>query len=371
MKSIYNNDFAYLVGNFCADGSFYKDSSGYRFEFVDGSPYENELKYSLGHILKIKKIIKNYLGLNLPKIRKRGHRFVLSFRNKTFSDLFVEFFGFLPGDKSRIIDIPEKYRNTSYEKSFWIGFLDGDGSIARKSKRLAVESMSKKIIKSFAEYLDKMGIYYSNYESKRGNEKSYVLLIRSISFKNFADKIGFYHPLKSSLLKEKLMEREFYNVNEIDETSLGKPIDYIQIFDNSIFLKDGRELLLKYGYTKYHRNNVSVMEIFELMKKKGLPDKKILGIIGKYRFKKSKGSMNSVALPLTFTYDLLKLAKFVRIRAGGISFSRRYIESFKEDYSEILDLAEKIFDIKPKYTCKNEPLFCSGVLADLFKSVIK
>lgn len=35
-----NSDFAYLIGNFLADGSFYKDKNGYRFEFTDGSPYK-------------------------------------------------------------------------------------------------------------------------------------------------------------------------------------------------------------------------------------------------------------------------------------------------------------------------------------------
>lgn len=42
MKSIFNHNFAYLIGNFMADGSFYHSGGGSRFEFVDGSPYEEE-----------------------------------------------------------------------------------------------------------------------------------------------------------------------------------------------------------------------------------------------------------------------------------------------------------------------------------------
>ena len=88
--------------------------------------------------------------------------------------------------------------------------------------------------------------------------------------------------------------------------------------------------------------------------------------INKYRFKKSKGSTNSVKLPLILTEEILRMAKFARIRAGGISFSKRYIESFGENYSRILNLFKITFDINPKFTCKNEPIFCSGVLKDFF-----
>ena len=82
MKNINNSNFAYLIGNFMADGSFYKTERGYRFEFVDGSPYDKELRYSLNHILTIKRILENFLGKKLRGIRKRGNRFVLSFREK-------------------------------------------------------------------------------------------------------------------------------------------------------------------------------------------------------------------------------------------------------------------------------------------------
>ena len=370
MKSIYNNDFAYLIGNFVADGSFYKDSSGYRFEFVDGTPYKNELKYSFQHISKIKKIIEKFIKKNLPPIRKRGNMYRLYFRNKELANLFLNFFKFLSGDKSKIIDIPKNYKETKYEKYFWIGYLDGDGSIARKSNRVAVESMSKNIIESFAEYLDNLGIYYSYYESKRDDGKSYIILIRSVSFRDFARKMGFNHPLKSKLLKEKLKKEEFFRKNELNESLLNKKINYINIFDNSVYLENGRELLIRYGYTKYHRKNASISEIANLMKNRGLKDDVMLKIIGEYRFKKSKGSMNFIRLPTTFDDKLLKLARFVRIRNGSISFSRAYIESFNENFNEILETTKKIFGINPIYTCKNEPIFCSGVLADLFKAIL-
>ena len=83
-----------------------------------------------------------------------------------------------------------------------------------------------------------------------------------------------------------------------------------------------------------------------------------------------KGSTNSVKLPPYFNKNLFRIAKYVRIRQGGISFSRRYIESFEEDFEETLQITQKIFDIKPKFTSKNEPLFCSGVISDFFNKII-
>lgn len=370
MKSVYNKDFAYLIGNFAADGSFYEDSQGYRFEFVDGSPYDRELTYSLQHLNFIKYILEKFLYRKLtnPVKRKNTNMYRLYFRNNELANIFLDFFKFLPGDKSRVIDIPSVYKGTKYEKYFWIGYLDGDGSIARNSKRIAVESMSKNIIISFSEYLSKQGIYFSTYKSVRMNENSYVLLIRSISFKDFVEKLGFNHPLKLKLLREK-SEESFFRQNEIDYSLLDTKIDYPKIFDNSVYLENGRELLIKYGYTKYHRKNASINEIVNLMKNKRVKERILLEILSRYRFKKSKGSKNSVKLPLTFNDKLIKLAKFVRIRGGSISFSKAYIESFNENFDRILEITKEMFDISPKYTCKNEPLFCSGVLVDLFKAL--
>ena len=370
MKDINNSDFAYLIGNFIADGSFYSTERGYRFEFVDGSPYSNELKYSLEHINHIKKIIENFLDKKLPEVRKRGNRFVLSFRDKNLAKLFITSFKFKPGDKSRVVNIPNLYRNTIYEKDFWIGYLDGDGSIARKYKKVSVESMSYKIINSFSDYLDRNKIFFSKYKSIRGDDYSYVIVIRSVSFKDFCEKIGFRHPLKSRLLKNKLKDKDFFIKNNLN-ISENEIIDYTNIFDNSIFIVNGKKIFLKYGYQKYLGDNIRFNEIVSLLHRKGLSKEDILKEIINYRFKKSKGSTNSVKLPLFFNNKFIKIAKFVRIRQGGVSFSKRYIESFNEDFNNILKITEEMFDIKPKYTSKKEPLFCSGVISDFFNKVIK
>ena len=366
--NILNSKIAYLMGNFMADGSFYYSGRNYRFEFVDGSPYKTELRYSLQHILFIKKILEDFLKKPLPPIRKIDNKYRLSFRNNNLANIFLKTFKIKAGDKSRIIDIPVAYKNSKYALNFWQGYLDGDGSIARKSRRIAVESMSQDIISSFADYLTKNNIYFSNYMSKRGKEYSHVILIRSVSFRDFANKIGFCHPLKTKLLKEKLKDPDFYKVNNLDlGDSLNKLIDYTKIFDDTIFLVNGNKIVKSYGVkVPYNRTNIPLQEIISLMKTKKYSNEQMLKKINKYRFKKSKGSTNSVKLPLILTEEILKIAKFARIRGGGISFSKRYIESFGENYFKILNLFKITFDINPKFTCKNEPIFCSGVLKDFF-----
>lgn len=370
MKSVFNHDFAYLIGNFMADGSFYISGKAPRFEFVDGSTYKNELIFSLKHIQKIRKILELFLDTKLPKIIKRGNKFILRFRSKELVKLFVEKFGFSPGKKYKTIDIPTIYLNSDYEKDFWIGFLDGDGSIARKSRKLSLESMSSLIIESFSAYLNKKNILFSKYTSKRGNGQSHVIVIRSVSFRDFAKQIGFRHPLKSKLLYDKLKDKDFYVKNEVYGLNNGDAINYIDFFDKTIFLEEGRKLLLKYGCNKYSRDNIKLNDIILFLKGKELDDKKICGEIVGFRFKKSKGSVNSVMLPLNFDMDIFKMAKFVRVRNGGISFSRRYIESYNENFESIVKMTSKVFDILPKYTCKDEPIFCSGVLSDFFNKII-
>ena len=374
MDILNNPDFAYALGNFMADGSFYGSEGNYRFEFSDGSPYKNELNYSLEHISKIKNIFEQLTNKKLPEIRKRENRFVLSFRNKDLAYLFINSLNIKPGPKDYIVDMPEQYLGTALERLFWIGYLDGDGSIARKSRRVALESVSSKIMKSFANYLKKQGMFFSEYKSQRGDHFSYVILIKSISFRDFAEKIGFLHPLKSKLLAEKLKLKDFYvtNPEPIYKNFLIKDnlIDYTLIFDNSVFIENGAKILRKYDHKGYHYPNTKLLEVISVMERAGKDKAEILKEINHFRFKKSKGSKNSVTLPLVFDNQLLKFAKFVRIKSGSISFSKRYSQSFGQDFRILVNDFQKIFDITPKYTSKGELLFCSGVLSDFFGKFI-
>ena len=368
---IYNSDFAYIMGNFMADGSFYKSRKRFYFEFTDGSPYKNELKYSFEHIKKIKNFFEFFLNKKLPKIRKRDNRYSFSFNDSLLKNIFINIFNLSPGDKSRTIDIPIAYKNSIYEVDFWRGYLDGDGSIARTSRKTSVESMSKAIINSFADFLRKNNIYFSQYCSKRGDEFSNVIVIRSVSFRDFAQKIGFKHPLKSRLLIKKLKDPDFF-VENLYLLPTNEMIDYSLIFNKTVFVENGIKILREYGKKNYYQgNNIRFILLFEFLISEGLSKTKILSLLLNYRFKKSKGSNNSVKLPFYCNEDVLTIAKYLRLRSGGITFSKAYAQSFNQDYDNLIALTQKTFDIIPKYTSKNEPIFCSGILRDIFSYFIQ
>jgi len=368
MKTILNSDLAYVLGNFMADGSFYKSDKNYRFEFVDGTPYKEELKYSFYHISKIKNILEIFLNRKLPNIRKKGNLFNLKFRDENLARFFIEELKIYPGKKYLTVDILPQYKNTLLEVYFWKGFLDGDGSISRKYRRIAVESMSKSIIDSFAQFLIKNNIYFSKYSSKRENGFSYVVLIKTVSFRDFANKIGFDHPLKSKLMKEKLKEKDFWVTNYFNlELFKGRKVNYPLIFNDTVFIEDGIKIARYYGWRKFNQGkNFRLSALLNIMLKNNLTSTEILTILSKYRFKKSIGSTNSVSLPFLVTDDLIRISKFVRVRSGGITYSKKYIESLGYNFEDILKTSKEIFGIKPKWTCKKEPLFCSGVISDFF-----
>jgi hypothetical protein len=151
---IMTNDFAHFLGFFAADGSFYMDGRNTRFEFSDGSSVKDDLHYSKAFLEYVRKKVGVWLEKNMPPLRKRGNRYVLSFRSKTMESLFIKL-GFNSGYKTDSIRLPKIYRKTKLERYFWIGVLDGDGMIARNSRKLSLESISENLIKDFCNYLRK------------------------------------------------------------------------------------------------------------------------------------------------------------------------------------------------------------------------
>jgi hypothetical protein len=95
----------------------------------------------------------------------------------------------------------------------------------------------------------------------------------------------------------------------------------------------------------------------------------ILNKLKEYRFKASKSTNKSIKLPLKLNDNLKLVAKYLRIRDGGICYSRKYIDSYNEDSDKITNLTAVLFDLRPSLTCKKEVLFCSTVLNILFSRI--
>ncbi|MBI2656226.1 hypothetical protein HYX03_00625, partial [Candidatus Woesearchaeota archaeon] len=165
--------FAYLYGYFVADGCYYKDGRNVRFEFSDGTSVKDELEYSPKFMNKIKSIIENILHKKLPELRKRGNRYVLSFRSEKLHNIFKNYFNLAFGEKSFSINIPSFYVNTNLEKYFWLGVLNGDGMVARKSRKISLEIGSRKLIEAFKDFLERRGIMFKYSERILRENKFY------------------------------------------------------------------------------------------------------------------------------------------------------------------------------------------------------
>ena len=371
-KIIYLEKFAYLFGYFSADGCFYKDSRSHRFEFVDGTSVKEEQIYSLNYINFIQNLINELFGIT-GHIRKRENKYVLSFRNKRLAEFFINEIGQKPGNKTQTVNVPEIYKGTNLEKFFWVGFLDGDGCVPRKSRKIALESASKHIILSFRKFLDINEVKSKYYERVLCGRTYYGARITSAFFEKYASVLGFLHPRKNKWLNEKI-GKEFYvsHTSNIKEFILEEGyIDYLKIFKgNKVYLVNSKELLKEYQIKCDQRKNRCLEEIINALHSKGFENKEILEIISKYKWKAGKSSNIAITLPVKNNHELELIAKFARIQNGGIKLSKQHIHAFNETPSEILSICESLFGIKPKITAKNELIFCSNVLKLLFSKII-
>ncbi len=259
------------------------------------------------------------------------------------------------------------------EKFFWLGFLDGDGCVPRNGRKIALESASKDLICSFRLFLKTNNIPSKYYERKIEDRTYYGARISSAFFKKYSNLLGFLHPRKKKWLTEKL-KADFYvstksNIKRF--LTENNYLDYVKIFDSrKVYLVNSKELIEQQGIKCDHRNNRTLKEVLDALKPREFKKEEILEVLSKFRWKMGKGTNTAVRLPKKINYKLKIAIKFVRIRAGGIGLSKRYIVAFNESPDKIRQLCEELFDINPKRTCKNEPIFCSSVLNLLFSKII-
>jgi len=370
-KIICTPKFAYLFGYFAADGSFYKDFSGERFEFVDGFSIKNEQCYSLKFIESIQRILLELFEIK-AHIRKRQNKYVLSFRNKKLANLFKNEIGQKTGDKSKTINLPSFYYKTNLEKFFWLGFMDGDGCVPRKGRKIALECASKKIIVSFKSFLKRNQVNANYFERKLNNRTYYGVRISSAFFTKYANVLGFLHPRKKLWLNSQI-KNNFYVCNSPNiEKFLTKNnyLNYLQIFNpRKVYIVNSKPLLERYGTKCNQSKNKKLKEILDVLLQQGFKNKKILKILSNYRWKMGKGTNVSIRLPLKNNSKLIAITSFVRIRNGGIILSKQYIKVFNKNPNKIIRTCENLFNIRAKWTSKKEPLFCSGVLKLLFSKI--
>lgn len=364
---VLTKEFAYFMGFFAADGSFYSDGRNTRFEFVDGTSVIDELKYSKDFITITKIYLEQLLNKELPNLRKRNNKYVLQFRSKKLDDLFRKI-GYLPGPKTFTINIPSFYVGTHLEKSFWVGIMDGDGMVARDNKKISLESVSRELISSFKLFLDKNGVVYKfRVRRSKIGTMVYGVYINSLFFNTFLNLLPFQHPRKKLWCERLLIKKDFYINNSFDYRNIlfdNKVINYFKIFEKGdIFVVNGCKLLNK----NLKRKNSELFSLKNELNAKDYDDLEIMYKLKSFRFKAGKGSIKSVRKPLKFNDDLNLVSKYVRVVDGGLRISTQYIEAHNENADKIISNIVKVFDIRPSRTGKGEYIFSSVVLNKFFK----
>ncbi|MFH0986538.1 MAG: LAGLIDADG family homing endonuclease [Candidatus Micrarchaeota archaeon] len=374
-----DKELVYLAGVWAGDGCFYKTGNSLRVEFTDGTSVEKEIKYSYEFLDEIRKIIKRHFNKD-TKIFRRNNRLIIQFRDKKFFD-FLLYVGFKPGEKSKTVDISNKIKGSELEKHFWMGVLDTDGMIGRNTKKITLTSISEKLCKNFSIFLDKNKIRNKIFEftSKTGYtnpSKAYVVQIDSPFIRIFSEVMTFNHPRKRRWLLNHL-KKEFYVQNEsiINDFLLdGNIIDYARIFDNKIYVVNGYDLAKRFNIDLIKRwttKNAPFVELFEAAHEKGVSKTKFYFELSKYRIKMSKGSTNSVLIPLKTNSKIENLCKMVRLTCGGIKIPREFAKTSGCNTDILINNAKDIFDLNPKTTSAGEIIFCSGVLNQIFSKFIK
>ena len=374
--------FVYLMGYFAADGSFYEERKAKRcrFEFTDGYENKEGLEQSFQFLNDIKKLVEEILSKKIPSIRQRGNRYVLYFEDRKLEKIFKTYFKIQPGPKSNTINIPEFYKNTNIEKYFWLGLMDGDGIIAQKGRKIALEMCSKNLVEEFRSFLKENKIITELKEVSVNNRKkgymsdknSFLTIIRSPFYDIYANLIGFTHPRKKDWITKHLNKCAYF-INRTNTKPFlinKKIIDYTKIFDNRVFVINGKKILKKYNIKFRKRGkNIRFTELYNDLKDKDISKLDFLKEISNYRLKMSKGSINSVKMPFIMNQKLEDISKFIRLRPGTIELCRWHAKSYNKDYIKIIKFLENIFDIETNYTAKMVPLFNSGVLRLFFSKI--
>lgn len=166
-KIILNEDLAYIMGLICSDGHLIKKKTQYRLSF-------HNTNYELG--TNFKNLINKIFNIEV-KFRERiiegnkpcGEWY---FDNK-FVFKFFEKLGIPRGCKSTSLKLPVCITNSPHSVifSFYSGYIDGDGSICKKSGRIRIISSSKDFVEESKLLLRTLGIRASSFNHVYLKEK--------------------------------------------------------------------------------------------------------------------------------------------------------------------------------------------------------
>lgn len=206
-----NSNISEIAGFFAADGSMQKNHICFWGNIEADRDYYD---------IRLKKLFLDEFGISINPHEKRSNS-VYGFYvcNRQIIDYFSKVLGFLFGEKTNSVMIPEIIMKSSDENklAFIRGFLAGDGclnfdkryakdqeilKIIHTYPRIQIKSVSERIISQISEILNENGIrnFISLKKSKKNNEKdSYMLQVSGVKMMGVWESlIGFSNPNHST-----------------------------------------------------------------------------------------------------------------------------------------------------------------------------
>jgi DNA gyrase subunit A len=202
---VFDEDLAYFIGYFTADGWIDRSKRGYH-RIAFGSKKIEILEH-------IKKIIKAKFNQEENITKRNTGIYYLRINNHELNSKLIDFFKI--GDKYAYnIKIPP-YVFSSPENviySYLSGLIDGDGHIHSSRNNLSLHSISKKFIKELQVLLFSLGINSITYRSLpkphkfrgqliKSDNPLYSLEIRTEDFLKVSNELTLYHPKKRNRIK--------------------------------------------------------------------------------------------------------------------------------------------------------------------------
>lgn len=302
----------YLIGIVFGDGAIDKEDF---IAIYDGHRNRRKNKESKLFLEKINKSATEFGLKGSVRKHKRINMYGLQFTNKWFVRYFT-FISGLPSGKKENLTVPpfiKKYKE--YEKYFWRGLLDTDGSINFKPNSVNISSCCKMFMLEFTNFLRINNIGYRTYKLENKKGIWYQVQILAPEIGKFSELVGSSHPRKQKTLSKILKQRSF---------TIGC-----------------------FGLNK------------NLLTKEGFFDHKLIKSIERKKIK----------LPKRPTKDLLYIARFVRPKAYAIRLYRKDKEVIlnNKQLNYLASRVERFFNIKRKTEKKNF-IFYSYTLSKFFST---
>lgn len=150
--SVENPEFCYLLGLFVTDGNFDPSTGRVSISSKDKQP----LKFLGEHFnAKVYSFANSSYNLVFPKAAA--------------FDIFTSL-GFIPGEKTFSVSVPEVPSNLKY--LVIRGMVDGDGSIARynNARKIKYFSCSPSLVSYFCDFITSLGYKYSKHKHAKGEQ---------------------------------------------------------------------------------------------------------------------------------------------------------------------------------------------------------